>query len=234
MKIGITERGDAALNQSWRAKLHHGMVDGAILITKCPSKLMEDIIPRNTIIHCTITGHGGTFLEPKVKPWLEEFEAATAILKQCGPERTVLRIDPILWPNFDSGLSLEYSPSLQVAAAGQKAGFQRIRISFADAYPHVVKRIQEHKPNFTPSFHMHIDWRKRMWEKLGRPEVCGEPGLPCSGCVSKRDIEAMGLIGRISGDKSRQRHECLCLAEKTELLTNRKQCPNGCLYCYWR
>jgi hypothetical protein len=234
MKIGITERGDAGLNQSWRAKLQWGQVDGAILITKCPSKLLELVLPRNTIIHCTITGHGGTFLEPNVKSWKEELEAATELLNKYGPERVVLRIDPILWPPFDSGINLELSPSLTIAHEGRAKGFQRLRISFADAYPHVIARIQKFMSNFNPSFHMDISWRTRMWEKLGKPEICGEPGMSCSGCISRRDVEAMGLLGRLSGNKGRQRFSCLCLAEKTELLTNKKPCPNGCLYCYWK
>ena len=31
-----------------------------------------------------------------------------------------------------------------------------------------------------------------------------------------------------------QRASCSCLSQKVELLSNKKQCHHGCLYCYWR
>lgn len=239
MRIGITERGDASNHlpylKSLMAEKSH---EGYILITKHPSALVDQDFPPNVVIHCTITGHGGTVIEPGVKPWQEELPAAKKLLDRYGSERVILRIDPILWPMFDSGLGTEHSPSLRVAAAGRELGFLRLRISFIDAYPHVLKRFRNAgilNANGDPSFHMHLDWRSRMWDLLGKPEVCGEPGLPCYGCVSLRDILAMGLdIKDASGQKGRQRWSCTCIAEKTELLKTRGQCPSKCLYCYWK
>lgn len=42
-----------------------------------------------------------------------------------------------------------------------------------------------------------------------------------------------GLDFELSGS-SYQRKGCLCPSNKYELLKNKKQCPHGCLYCYWR
>ena len=45
MRIGITERGDAGINQKWFPQVMNGMVDGAVLITKHITKtFMENVI----------------------------------------------------------------------------------------------------------------------------------------------------------------------------------------------
>ena len=68
--IGITEGGDAGLDFSWYRKAKD--CDGVILITK---KLSDEFIEKamdvNCIIHATITGHGGTILEPNVPDFNE-------------------------------------------------------------------------------------------------------------------------------------------------------------------
>ena len=67
-KIGITERGDAAYDTRWRKWLFDG--NPAVLITKCPTKLIDhlaDIPNPNIIIHCNITGYGGSVIEPTRK-----------------------------------------------------------------------------------------------------------------------------------------------------------------------
>ena len=72
--IGITERGDAALDSSWMNKSNY--MDGVILITKNPGAFInseyEKFINKNKnkfIIHCSITGFGKTFIEPNVSPY---------------------------------------------------------------------------------------------------------------------------------------------------------------------
>ena len=66
MKIGITERGDASIDYGWEEKLD--MVDGAVLITKnITDYFISRILPlkEKVILHATITGFGGSILEPK-------------------------------------------------------------------------------------------------------------------------------------------------------------------------
>jgi len=63
-EIGITERGDAALDLGWLPWVEDGKP--AILITKDPLKLWKELIGHllskkfNIIIHATITGLGGS------------------------------------------------------------------------------------------------------------------------------------------------------------------------------
>ena len=65
--IGITERGDATLDTSWKGWVFE-QKRPAILISKDSAKLFNEITKMsnaygflpNIIVHCTITGFGGT------------------------------------------------------------------------------------------------------------------------------------------------------------------------------
>lgn len=229
MKIGITERGDAAFSiPIWMKALEEKQVDGAIIITKDPRALLPLTLPSNTIIHCTITGYGGSDVEPKVLGPEQAIDAYHELYQKYGCERVVLRIDPIN-PYRMMGPEKVARQSLD-----------RIRISFLDMYNHVRDRLMQAgipwEDDWT-GFHAPIEVRRKAYEEISLQglrdvEVCSEPGFPCTGCVSERDLKAIGLIGGTPGGK--QRRECKCLAEKYELLNQRGQCPHGCLYCYWR
>lgn len=246
MKIGITERGDAARHfKKWWAKL--GDVDGVIAITKDPELLYRKLrktkaLPAKLIVHCTITGFGGTPLEPNVPEWRDALRGHRNFVKWIGPERAVLRIDPI----FPTRLGIK-----KVKDIISEATQSRVRISFLDLYKHVRARFEKLSKKEQAVYledlinvyelgqlHAPLWYRRRIWNDLitwlpVTPEVCGEPGFRCTGCVSAFDLDALGL----QYDKkatSRQRAACSCLAIKTELLSRRKPCKHGCLYCYWR
>ena len=160
-------------------------------------------------------------------------ESAKLILKELGPERTVLRVDPII--PTTKGLIL----ASDVIAAGRDAGFTRIRISFFDNYKHVQQRFQDAGIPQVPwsSFHAPLWLREQSLKTLSEIagfslEVCGEPGLTCTGCISQRDLNALGLTPTTT-EKGKQRPTCACLAMKKELLSNKGQCKFGCLFCYW-
>ncbi len=80
----------------------------------------------------------------------------------------------------------------------------------------------------------HIESVNRLWnEENPGAEICGEPGMACTGCISERDLAILG-IESMAIPMGRQRPECKCLAVKRELLSRRGQCASGCLYCYWK
>lgn len=222
--IGITERGDAARDFSWKPWVAAG--NPAILITKAPSRLIGELTPdMNVIVHCTITGYGGTELEPRVLGTVIELAAYQSMVLKMGSDRVVLRIDPIIpfqpW--------LEHSRWVSEHARG------RVRISFMDLYPHVRERLA--KAGITlpyDTFHAPLLDRFRAWELLGEPETCGEPGMRCYGCISKKDLEVLGLDESEAKPGGYQRKDCCCLGIKKELLKNKGQCWHGCLYCYWK
>ena len=233
MQIGITERGDAGLDNSWMQWVF-AEKKPAILISKNPKKLLAHLSSAagnvNFIIHCTITGFGGTKLEPNVPVQQESLEIYDKLIDIFGPNRVVLRVDPII----------PTSRGIITAEDIIKRAKGRVRISFIDMYPHVKQRFREVglPLPFGELFHAKLELRQATLERLQticecKIEVCGEPDMECTGCVSKLDLDTLGL----SNDSDRtghQRFACACLAAKFELLSNKKPCNHNCLYCYWR
>ena len=229
VKIGITERGDAGLDLSWAQKMN--TVDGAILITKDPNDKFINLVKEyqdKVVVHVTITGLGSSVYEPNVpapEVTLEQFRKVHEI---TGPDRTVLRIDPII-PG-------EQTVTKAVDVFNKLSDIKhRTRVSIIDNYPHVKKRFNEAGINQLPfRFHAPLAERARIINLFRYAEVCGEPGFKSIGCISNVDLKALGLPLQ-DEDESKQRQHCSCLGSvKTELLTRRSQCRHGCLYCYWK
>lgn len=234
MQIGITERGDAALSIEWLSWVKDGKP--AILITKDPEKLafrihayFPAIQEPNIIVHCGITGRGGTIIEPNVPPLESGLKGYRTLIDMLGKDRVVLRLDPV-FPN-QKGLD-------RAAKVVRQHEGTRIRLAFLHAYPHVKRRFEE--AGATPpkyDFYAPLIERKRIYEALCQEagqeiEVCGEPGFECTGCVSEKDTKILGVTP--AGGTSCQRRYCACLAQKKELLTGKKQCEHKCIYCYWK
>lgn len=234
MKIGITEKGDASLDFSWRKTS-----GPKILITKSPQKLctLSDEDLKDCIIHCTITGLGNTPLEPGVKSIEETLPAYKELVDRLGGARVVLRIDPII-------LGIGNEENI-IKILNQCCS--RVRVSFLDMYDHVKERFnKEHIdiPSYHNTFHSDLNVRKLYLDLMQHTlknngckyeiEICGEPELECSGCVSKKDLDTLGIIDIPSDSKSFQRKECCCVSEKFELLKNKGRCSHRCIYCYWK
>lgn len=234
MKIGITERGDAALSfKTALASAERNKVDGVIFITKDPISLLMELpcqsIDFPFIIHCTITGFGGEKIEPNVPPASMSLLGYHRLCDTYGKDRVVLRVDPVL-------LLGRAMPIIKEAEG-------RVRISFLDGYDHVGQRFAKNCPDYLPllpkGFHHpladRLSWARQIQKELGyAPEICGEPDMPCTGCVSQQDLIAMGLPIPIITKTAHQRYSCKCLAIKTELLNNRHPCAHNCQYCYWK
>jgi DNA repair photolyase len=230
-KIGITERGDAALDTSWLSWVNEGKP--AILITKDPGKLSQYLKTyMNIIVHCTITGYGGGILEPNVPTPGSALRATEKLCENIGMERVVLRIDPII--PTPKGQSIANKIMDEYLGFGHPDASHRVRISFIDQYSHVKERFTTAGLKLPwDSFHAPLETRKVAWGKMDRiPEVCGEPGFQCTGCISVDDCCTLEVDGL--PNFSAQRRACTCLANKHELLSTRGQCAHGCLYCYWR
>lgn len=231
-KIGITEKGDAGLNFAWMNRTRE--YDGMILITKHLSyRFIELAAKTRSIIHATITGHGGTIYEPRVPSLFMSRQMFAKLIEKIDPNRVVLRIDPII--PTDSGIAKAiYVYQELYEKMGKKT---RVRISFLDQYDHVKQRFENAglKP-LDYYFHAPIELRKKIASYFPDADICGEPGFDCVGCISKKDLEILkidtnGIDPKIGGF---QREECRCLAYKSEIFEKKEQCKSGCLYCYWK
>lgn len=250
-RIGITEAGDAGLEFVWVEKLR--TLDGAVLITKdCNSDFRAAVATNdrgNIIVHATITGHGGTVIEPGVPSSKTQTENIAQLIRHGFPiERIVVRIDPII-PTA-SGIKTAYRAMRSCMALG----IRRFRVSVLDAYPHVRERFHKCgiEPPYGEAFSASDDQFHEVdkmlhackclsagltGEKQIRIECCAEPKLAVpshSGCISDYDLSLMGLEPEGDGFSGHQRKDCLCYSGKVELLGCKKPCSHNCLYCYWR
>ncbi|MBQ7818550.1 MAG: DUF1768 domain-containing protein [Bacteroidales bacterium] len=236
--VGITEAGDAGLDFSWLDKLY----DINIIISKhltIENKELINALLKNShkiIFHCTVTGYGGTKMEPNVPTPFEVYDGLSTLIKKGFPvDQIVLRTDPII-------------PTIKGIKRAEKVwdmfsdlGITRCRYSVLDMYPHVKERIvsvygSTPYDSFTAPVNM-LEWVKNSvydYMNIYNFESCAENNLSeAIGCISEKDFKILGLpFNNTTGGY--QRKGCLCVAGKTELLNNKKRCPSGCLYCYWK
>jgi len=237
LKFGITERGDAARDFGWASKMDS--VVGAILITKNIDdpefQKLALQFKHKVIVHATITGFGGTFIEPNVSSLEKTTEALKIFSNEFPREQLVLRTDPII-PTVD-----KFTETIKVIEA-LKGLVPRLRFSFIDNYKHVKSRGLKlpwdtfHAPKEVTAEIVKV---LRQFEPAYKISACGEPGWAApsewlTGCLSAEDYEILGLELPNGTTKSMQRQFCRCLNTKFELLTKKQRCENGCLYCYWR
>lgn len=147
----------------------------------------------------------------------------------------VLRTDPII--PTDKGIKTVEN----VWKLFSNLNIERCRFSIIDMYPHVKERFREvcdtiPFEGFCAPKNMINNVKRAIENNQGlypHFESCAEELGERIGCISKRDFDILGLNydNDIGGF---QRKGCLCVVGKTELLSNKKRCPSGCVYCYWR
>ena len=261
-QIGITEQGDAAVYASWKKWVYDKQLP-AILITKDPRELIRSNqelfcgnLKGNVILHATITGMGGTVFEPGVKNWAVQLDFLEEVLNKSyfHKERLVIRLDPII-PTFAILNDVYLENIINISKFAVKNNL-RFRTSFFDYYPHVRERFSklalENPPQMAelilnlnkaqPELHLPLDSRIAFLEVLKEYtgltdemiEICGEPGMKCTGCVSQKDLDIFGIKLDEDPITGKQRPACACLGLKKELLDNKHPCMHNCMYCYWK
>lgn len=239
--IGITESGEIAFDLSAFDRLYLGNI---IITKRLTDKLIEKLIEHKdkVILHLTCTGMGGSKVEPFVPTVEQTYQKFCKLLEGGFPVRqVVLRIDPIVPTEKGMDTALKV-----IETFFQKDhGIKRVRVSSMDMYPHVKERFE--KAGFPipySTFHAPVSVRHamvRVFERLGQEkgftvEVCGEPDLPSTSCLSQKDIDILGLtdVIQLVGNAD-QRTSCSCPGNKKQLLIEKPhKCSNGCQYCYWK
>lgn len=267
MKIGITERGDAACSLIWVEECRKRNVDGAVIITK----RLTDAVKSNLLdlykdgfplmLHATITGWGGTYLEPGVWDYKQSVDSLKGLIDAGFPaSHVVIRIDP-MFPTLSGVRKVkEVMAYMQEKGLFSKGNGIRLRMSIYDEYPHVRQRLADLglKPMYGGSFYAPKQMMNYLAQNLKsiREELnalpdtfvpvfatCAEDDIVkkfpddfvVQGCISETDLKLMELACPENVFENIQhRKGCHCLSVKTELLTKRKPCPHNCIYCYWK
>lgn len=235
MKIGITERSDPSINNTWIKNINN--VDAAILITKRLTKpFIDEIIKvkEKIILHHSITGYGSIVpIEPNIYNHKIAFEALDYLIhKGFKKEQIVIRVDPII----PTEKYFKLSKIIFEKAIEKK--YTRLRFSFMDMYKHVQNRFLENSLTLEP-FNISecindiVQFKNKIQLECCCEKIDGGFNL---GCVSIKDLEILGLNqNEIKTSSFKQRPLCSCLP-KIELLDveQKQRCPLRCIYCYWK
>jgi DNA repair photolyase len=231
MNFYITERGELSYQLKTAEKIMNNSNNPLLAITKNINNIdLQNFLLKfqnRIILHSTITGFGGTNIEPGVCEWSESIDNLNKLInKGFPPTQIVLRVDPII--PTEKGIEV----AKQVILSCPKE-IKRIRFSFIDGYKNII--------NLLPwdTFHAPLEFQKKTLDMLYNTiedkelEACGEPQLKeNTGCISIKDYNILNLKYPELITYKKQRKGCLCLNTKTEILKKQK-CPNGCKYCYY-
>ena len=249
VKIGITDLGEPCFDTSWIDKT--SLVDCLVLVSKGHSELFHNKLLEfkdKTVWHCTITGLGGTKIEPGVVDPMRSLDEVKKVI-DAGfyASNVVVRIDPISGEALYSQLSLPSSYQDLIEGIIDKAysfGVRRFRYSYLDLYAHARKRLEDNGftvPKYPLTFEEMQEWAALFGRKEDDLEgikfmSCAEKFVPDHhrvGCVSVEDFKLLGLDPSSCSDRLLgQRKTCLCCSNKTELLKMTTPCKHGCLYCF--
>jgi len=218
---------------------------GLLLITKNISgslpiwvKARELDIP--TVFHATITGLGGTTLEPSVPDWKKSCEGLTLLMERVKDPRTVvLRIDPLI-----PEVTVDFSVIDTIVGHAFELGITRVRTSVIDYYPFVRKKFKTYsiplagtgfQPDFLDKYNLLKTLAELVVGKYGMSlEACAEdieiPGMTKVGCANREEWKSLGLDLPLGSPK---RWSCFCNTPKYDLLPKETTCRYNCLYCYW-
>ena len=239
-------------------------VHSLVLFTKFPETILAEPLRSalarydQVLAHVTITGLGGTLVEPRVPPPEEALAALPRLIDFVGsPERVRLRIDPLVElvplvagqrdPGAEQGTEPEallepvsnIAALAAIAAAGQDLGLTSVTTSPLQLYPKVRRRLAAagYRAAEPPVYERALDRAADIAGQLGIAlHFCAVPGRPrpAEACVDGPALSALhprGLVAR--GDKPPgQRELCACTHAVDVGWYASHPCLSGCLYCY--
>ena len=196
-------------------------------------------------LHFTVTGLGGTAVEPGVLSYRDALDQLPELTAFAGdPRRVSVRFDPVLYWEERGALRSNFSLFAEVAAAAAGQGITDIRTSFAQWYGKASRRAVAR--GFPFSIPSDEEQRSRALElaataaahglilhACSQPVLAGMPGLRPSACIDGALLESLHPRHEpASRRKDRgQRADCLC-TESKDIGSYSQPCPHGCVYCY--
>jgi hypothetical protein len=197
---------------------------------------------RHVTCQFTVTGLGGSRLEPGVPPAGQALEQLPSLVAWLGDARRLtLRFDPIVHWHEDGRVQSNFAWSGEVLAACAAAGVSKLRISFATIYRKMSRRgVAWVDPPLDEKLGMARDLVAAA-ARLGiAVHGCCQPdlasvGVQASGCVDAAELSELhpDHLDASTQRAHGQRAACLC-SESVDVGSYEQPCPNGCLYCYAR
>ena len=190
-------------------------------------------------LHYSITGLGGSFLEPKVpdtQTALSHLPELVRFVKD--PLRIRIRFDPVVHLRQSDGtiiVNLKYFEHIAPVIA--KNNIKDVSVSWVQIYGKVNNRLKQY--NITPVSVSNELWQEEAAWLQKTAELnhitlhgCCVPGWPRSRCIDGfllNDLHPKGHVASTRRAKG-QRADCGC-TESWDIGWYHA-CPHGCIYCY--
>jgi len=195
--------------------------------------------------HFTVTGLGGSFIEPGCPRPDEALAQIPEIVGIAGsPERVSIRFDPVLFWREGGAVRTNLDFFERLAPTAASAGIRAIRFSFAQWYGKARARARRRGFEFVDPGE---EEKRSLAAELVRAAasrgldlwVCsqgflsGVPGVRASSCIDGRrlaELHPRREPASVKKDRT-QRPDCLC-TESRDIGSYSQACPHGCVYCY--
>jgi hypothetical protein len=223
-----------------------GKVHTLVVWTKNPANMimpgpLKDVLAkyRQLYVHLTITGLGGSILEPHIPPWEKVGEMVPGILDIVkDPRRISWRFDPLVRAEAGEKKISNFDLFPVIAKKVKKYGISTCRTSWVAPYRKVMRRMDKKGVRLiTDSMAERLKQAKKLGEiseKIGiELFYCSMEGFPCSQCIDGRLFKKLHpeetecSLRKAKG----QRKMCGC-TESLDIGWYSLKCRNSCLYCY--
>ena len=208
---------------------------------------LRDLLAAYQQIYChfTITGLGGTAIEPGSPAMDAALAQIPGLVALAGrAERVTIRFDPIVFWQ-EGGSRRSNLPCFErVAEAAAPPGIRDVRISFAQWYGKARRRASRRGFSFVDppdaekiALAAGLAARARTLGlgiyACSQPLLAAAEGIAPSSCIDGRLLESLHPNREpVSLKKDRtQRAGCLC-TESKDIGSYTQACPHGCVYCY--
>jgi hypothetical protein len=231
-----------------RKKCPSEKVHSLVLWSKDPRPLINHDQLRPTLkkynqvyLHFTISGMGGTYLEPNIPSTETMLNILPDIVEFLNdPRRVRIRFDPIVHLKLPNGkLYSNLNRFTEVIQAAGRLGIPAVTISWMEAYPKVIKRLQKY--GIEPIQVSQIQWQKEFdsivdQSRKAGVEVygCCVKGLPVSKCIDGALLTELHPKQYPASEKKAKGQRALCGCTESWDIGWYNPCPGGCLYCYAR
>jgi hypothetical protein len=194
--------------------------------------------------HLTLTGLGGTALEPGVAPPQSVVRQFADLVKLAGnPERVNWRFDPIIAWQEGSVVKTNLHALSAWMQAATNAGLKRVTVSLYQDYAKARRRFARVKIKRVEPTPARVKvLAARLLELAAKHGLevksCCCPPLLAAGMLPAQCVDAE-LLTRLhpwgwlaaTGKDTGQRPDCGC-APSVDIGDYALSCPQGCLYCY--
>lgn len=219
-------------------------VHTVVIWTKYPDTVLVKLRPvlknySQVYVHLTITGLGGTPIEPLVPPPEEVLAQIPALIDFLGdPRRLHVRPDPLVVLKRGREVLANTEAAAHIIARAASLGVKHFSTSFIELYPKVRRRLAKAGWGAVDLSPTEREWIFRELSLVAREHgavlyACCVPEMPSSRCIDGELLTALHPLGEACRlDKAKgQRRLCGC-THAVDLGWYSMTCPAGCLYCY--